>query len=145
MTNLFFYQCKSRVNPCLKYLCVLCALGGNKQKMSNEPNFAKRPVLRSSPLAKKEPNLQKTINEQRTMNNEQIQTNPIYAVFSPKTMITKINEPNPNPILHAILSIYAIACALGVKYLGVLCALCGFEQKMQKEPNYRPINPKIHL
>ena len=69
------------------------------------------------------------INEQRTMpalsrvegNNEQLS-----------------NEPNlckTNPILPAILSIYAIACALGGKYLGVLCALGGFKQKMQNEPN----------
>ena len=42
MTNLFFYQCESCVNLCLKYLGVLCALGGNKQKMQNEPNFCKK-------------------------------------------------------------------------------------------------------
>ena len=41
------------------------------------------------------------------------------GIFAP----TK-NEPNTNPILPAILSIYAIAYTLVGKYLCVLCALC---------------------
>ena len=126
MTNLFFYQCKSRVNQCLKYLCVLCALSGFEQKIQNEANLSKRPVLRSSPSAKKEPNfnqstavvaysseftyllrpggLRNTICASSRLPaktayrfqsaNKKCQTNPIYAFFRPKTMITKKNEPN---------------------------------------------------
>ena len=106
------------VNLRLKNFVSWC-LRGNEQKMQNEPNL--RQITHFN-------------NEQRTMNYEKFQTNPIYNVIRPKTMITKKNEPNSNPILPAIVSIYAIACALGVKYLGVLCALCGYEKKCQTNP-----------
>ena len=84
------------------------------KNMQNEPNL----VLSEVEWIKQ---ITHFINEQRTMVNEQF-----------------TNEPNlrkTNPILPAILSIYAIACALGGKYLGVLCALGGFKQKMSNEPN----------
>ena len=64
-----------------------------------------------------------------------------YVIFHP--LQRQKNEPNTNPIVPAILSIYAIACALGGKYLSVLCALGGFEQKMQNEPNLK--NAQINV
>jgi len=87
--------------------------------MQNEPNL----VLSEVEWIKQ---ITHFINEQRTKNHKQ---------FS--------NEPNLNPILPAILSIYAIGCSLDGKYLGVLCALCGFKQKMQNEPNLK--NTKINV
>ena len=61
-------------------------------------------------------------NEKRTMNNEQIQTNPIYTIFRPKTMITKKNEPN-----------FARRTS-SIKY-----PESRFEKKMSNEPNLRQI------
>jgi len=120
-------------------------IGQPDKKMQNEPNFAQRtssikyPESRIEQILSNEPNLPRgkithLINEQQTMNNEQLS-----------------NEPNKNPILPAILSIYAIGCSLDGKYLGVLGALGGYKQKisnfglgfnqsmkkMQNEPNLK--------
>jgi len=65
------------------------------------------------------------------------QTNPIYVIFRPKTTIMIKNEPNRTQFSSAILFLYPIGCSLDVKYLGVLCALGGYEQKISNEPNFK--------
>ena len=96
-----------------------------EQKMQNEPNLKYPQINVNSFLTR------------------------YYGIFHP--FQPRKNEPNTNPILPAILSIYAIACALGGKYLCVLacpeqrrwCDLGGLERKMQNEPNLK--NAQINV
>jgi len=86
------------------------------KKMQNEPNFK---------------NTKKSVGSFSTVT---------YA--NSHTLGHQKNEPNlckTNPILSTIRSIYAIGCSLDGKYLGVLCALGGYKQKISNEPNLRAI------
>jgi len=142
-------------------LSVLVAMNKNMQFMPkvNEPNsnlvcpelvegFAqstssnKYPASRIEQKMSNEPNLKNTKISATSLSKRKC------ANFHPITH--RKNEPNTNPILPAILSIYAIGCSLDGKYLGVLCALGGFEQKIQNEPNpvlseVEWISPITHL
>jgi len=121
-------------------------LRGYEQKMRNEPN--------SNPISGRTKNeITHFNNEPRTMNYEQLSNEPNLKntkinATSVKTITCdhfrpldqQKNEPNlckTNPILSTILSIYAIGCSLDGKYLSVLCALGGYKQKMQNEPNFQ--------
>jgi len=117
VTNLFFYQCESCVNLCLKFLCGLSVLSGTKcinqdigiladysrpqsandesqatsdeLKMSNEPN----PVLPALSIVEGSEvewisQITHFHNEPRTMNN--LQTNPIYQ--KAKSFILSMNN-----------------------------------------------------
>ena len=109
MTNLFFYQCESCVDLCLKFLCGLSGLSGKKcinqnigiladysrpQSASNQTQATSDELNMSN-----EPNLDKTkneqithlINEQRTTNYEQLSNEPNLQ----KTINEQFtNEPN---------------------------------------------------
>ena len=132
MASLFFHQCKSRINQCLIFLCVLRWLSGKKfsctsikypessieQKMSNEPNFSKRPDHPTNNTVIPAKAGIQSINQQRTMNNQLCSNEPNLSI-RPVLRSSPSAKKEPN-LLHDL-------------------SIDQFEQKMQKEPNLRQI------
>ena len=136
----------------LRLCCSRSSVAKNKN-MQNEPNL-KNPRINITPVKTKK---YKNKGLAAYRKNEP-KTNPIYCddlsivACLPSVALTKEGRQRRwKPILPAILSIYAIACALGGKYLCVLACpeqrrwgdLGGLERKMQNEPNLK--NAQINV